>query len=230
MATDGYGPNSLLLVPLTDEVHFPRTELQLRVVEPEYREILEDLFMLGGPGELLGTVLLKPEWAQVESGDAVYGSGTAARLLGLEHHSSGCDILLRGEYRFEVEREIGCGPGRRAVVRPVLEPDLCETDPGIQVVRGELVECVSCLAQEIGERFALDGDQLSDLLDDDRTFEETVNMVAANLDITPLRKLRLLSDGLPDRALNLLAILRSRRQVLGLLRPYRHLAQGNELN
>jgi hypothetical protein len=63
-----------------------------------------------------------------------------------------------------------------------------------------------------------------------RPFEEVVNRLAADLDLPPLCKLGLLVEALPDRALELLKILRSRRTVVDLLRPFRHLAAGSELN
>ena len=44
------------------------------------------------------------------------------------------DLLLYGEFRFELEREIA-GPYRQAVVRPVEEPWLNERDAGIVAVR-----------------------------------------------------------------------------------------------
>ena len=225
----GRASSSLLLVPLSDEVHFPRTELRLRVVEPEYRELIEDLFLRGSSRELVGTVLLKPEWAQVSSGDAVFGAGTAARLIDLDVDDEGCEIVLLGQYRFEVEKELAVGPGRRAVVRRVLEPAVSEVDPGIRGVRDELIDCISSLGHDLGGRFPLDREQIWELRDD-LSFEEVVNLVAARLDLPVLRKLRLLHDNLPDRANNLLAILRNRRQVLDALGPFRHLAGGSELN
>jgi len=216
----------LPLFPLSDEVHFPRTLLHLRVVQPDYCSLIEDLFLDDrterGSETIIGTVLLKPAWAQETPDDDVYSAGTAGRIVGLWQHEDGCDILLRGEYRFVVEREISHGPYRAAVVRPVLEPALNEGDPGIQVVRSELIECTLGLSGELGSSFALDEEQLSEL-EEDLSFEEVVNLLAANLDLAPLRKQQLLSEMLPDRALNLLSILRGRRQVLDVLRPFRHL-------
>jgi len=55
-------------------------------------------------------------------------------------------------------------------------------------------------------------------------FEETVNGLAAELDVPALRKLQLLVEPLCERADSLEGILRARRRVLDLLRPYRHLA------
>lgn len=57
-----------------------------------------------------------------------------------------------------------------------------------------------------------------------------VNVLAAHLDLPALRKLQLLAEPLPERALSVLGILRARQKVLDLLRPYRHLAAGAEYN
>jgi len=57
-----------------------------------------------------------------------------------------------------------------------------------------------------------------------------VNTLAAELDLPPLRKLQLLEQALPERALEVLGILRSRRRVVDLLRPFRHLADAAENN
>ena len=48
--------------------------------------------------------------------------------------------------------------------------------------------------------------------------------------VPPLRKLQLLTEPLPERGLSVLSILRSRRQVMDMLRPFRGLAEGSERN
>ncbi len=218
------------ILPLSDEVHFPHTELRLRIVEPEAVALVEELYLEAGGECRIGTVLLQPDGepdARIEP--SVFAAGTAARLIEVESGEQGCDIVLRGEFRFEVEREIGEGPCREAWVRPILEPKLSEVDPEIRTVRRELLACAASLAGELGARFALDPEQVQDLFGELR-FEEIVNRLAAHLDIAPLRKLQLLRDRLPDRALHLLSILRSRQQVLDILRPFRHLADNARLN
>lgn len=220
----------LALFPLLDEVHFPLTELRLRVVEPDYRELIEEIHEQRGEDARIGTVLLKPDWAQDEDGDDVYTAGTAGRLIALESHDEGCDVVLRGEYRFEVEREIGAGPCREALVRPLTEPLVSELDPGVKLVRDALITCTANLAGELGERFPLPKDELFELENEDLPFEGMVNGLAARLDLTPFAKLRLLSDSLPQRARRLLSILEGRCQVLDTLRPFRHLERGAEYN
>ncbi len=225
----------LALFPLLDEVHFPRTELRLRVVEPDYCRLIEEIYDQLGEDARIGTVLLKPDWEQPGDEDGtdatdVYAAGTAGRLVAFDRHDEGCDVILHGEYRFEVEREIGVGPCREAWVRRVAEPQVSELDPAIRLVRDALVTCTASLAGELGERFPMPRDELFELESEDLPFEELVNVLAARLDLTPIAKLRLLTDFLPRRARRLLTILESRCQVLDTLRPYRHLERGADHN
>jgi hypothetical protein len=96
-------------------------------------------------------------------------------------------------------------------------------------VKSGLVELANDLAAELGERFPL---SLAALLEvaEEGSFEELVNRIAAELDLPAPRKFSLLAESLPDRALSLVSILRSRKQVIDLLRPYRPLAAKSEWN
>ncbi|MEM9558475.1 MAG: LON peptidase substrate-binding domain-containing protein [Acidobacteriota bacterium] len=222
-------PHRLAILPLSDEVHFPQTDLCLHVVLPEYCELLRERFYAAPFSARVGTVLLRPESVSLGEQAAVYHAGTAARLVDLRDTAEGCEIVLRGEFRFEVEREIEGGPCREALVRPIREAELSEHDPDVQSLRSELFDRVACLSLELGDRFELDDDQLRDLRGG-LPFEALVNHLAANLEVAPERKLQLLRDELPERAAGLLTILRCRQQVLDILRPYRHLAATAEVN
>jgi hypothetical protein len=96
-------------------------------------------------------------------------------------------------------------------------------------VRGAVLSLAHSLAEDLGESFPLSGEELEDLAGR-CGFEETVNRIAVELDLPVLRKLHLLTEAVPERALSLLAILRGRRQVVDLLSPYRHLAGKSDLN
>jgi hypothetical protein len=71
---------------------------------------------------------------------------------------------------------------------------------------------------------------VDDLASGDCAFEELVNRIASRVDVPPVRKLQLLTESLPERGLSVLSILRSRRQVMDMLRPFRRLADGTERN
>jgi uncharacterized protein len=219
------------LFPLPDVVHFPRTDLKLHVFEPRYRRLVHDLLERDEDSRWIGMVLLKPGWSRdYEGHPAVFPEGTAGRLVEAELLPDGrANVVLRGEFRFALEREFGAEPYRQAVVRPLAEPWLNETDAGIVVVRGAIVELLRALAGELGEKFPLAADEVEELAEH-CAFEELVNRVAAEFDLPPLRKLQLLVESLPERGLSVLSILRSRKQVVGLLRPFRHLASGSQYN
>jgi Lon protease-like protein len=219
----------LPLVPLADLVHFPRTELRLHVVDPSYLQLVRDLAVLEEDSRWLGVVLLKPGWRRSPEGrPEIFPGGTAARVLYLETEPDGrSELVLHGEFRFELERELGDVPYRQALVRPVEEPWLNERDAGVVAVRHALVELLRSLCQELGDTLDLD---VEDLASGDCAFEELVNRIASRVDVPLLRKLQLLTEPLPERGLSVLSILRSRRQVMDMLRPFRRLAEGSERN
>lgn len=218
----------LPLVPLTSVVHFPRTELKLHVVDPSYSQLVHDLEALDEDSRWLGVVLMKPgPRMDAEGRPEIFPGGTAARVLDLETQADGhADLLLYGEFRFELEREIE-GPYRQAVVRPVAEPWLNERDAGIVAVRRGILRLLRSLTRELGDKLPLDVD---DLATDDCAFEELINRVAARVDVPAVRKLQLLTESLPERGLSVLSILRSRQQVVDLLRPYRRRGTDPERN
>jgi Lon protease-like protein len=221
----------LPLFPLPDIVHFPRTELRLHVNEPRYCRLVHDLEEREEESRWIGVVLLKPGWVQgYEGNPEIFPGGTAGLLVeSAELPDGSSNILLYGDFRFELERECTSVPYRQAVVRPVAEPWLNEQDAGILMVRDSILRHLRELAAELGASFPLSPDELADL-GEESPFEELVNRVAAELDVPALRKLQLLVESLPERGLSVLSILRSRKQVVDLLRPYRHLADRSHLN
>ena len=209
----------LPLVPLTNVVHFPRTELKLHVLDPAFNQLVTDLAALDEDARWIGVVLMKPGPQLGPQGvPEIFPGGTAARVMDLETLADGhADLLVYGEFRFELEREIS-GPYRQGVVRPVEEPWLNEHDAGILAVRRGIVQVLRALSEELGGALPLDVD---DLASADCAFEELINRVATRMDVPPLRKLELLTESLPERGLSVLSILRSRKAVFDLLRPFR---------
>lgn len=227
------GPHSprLPLVPLADVVHFPRTELRLHVADPASRQLVRDVVEKEEDARWIGIVLLKPGAARDAAGrPEIFPGGTAGRLLDADlTPDGGADIVLHGEFRFRLQREVAAEPYREALVEPVEEPWLNERDAGIVVVRSGIQELLHWLQTELGSRFFFAESDLEELAGE-CTFEELVNRVAASLDVPPLRKQMLLQEAIPDRGLSVLSILRSRQQVIDRLRPFRHLAANSSLN
>jgi Lon protease-like protein len=224
-------PTLLPLFPLLDFVHFPRTDIKIHVAEPRFRRLVRDVAEQQDEDKRwIGVVLMKPVWEGAASRPEVFPGGTAGRMIDVEFLPDGrSNVLLRGEFRFELKRELATDPYPQALVRPIVEPALDEADAGIQVVRGGILQTTRSLAAELGESFPISTDEIEDLAGM-CCFEELVNRLAAELDLPALRKLQLLIESLPDRALSVLSILRSRQQVVDLLRPYRHLAGTSQLN
>ena len=231
--TDGAaGKPCIPLVPLPDIVHFPRTALKVQVSEPRYLRLIHDVLAREEEERWVGVVLLKPGWGRDAAGrPEIFPGGTAGRLVEAETVAHGSTrILLLGDFRFEIEEEVGGdAPYRRGVVRPVEEPRLDEQDAGVVAVRRELLAKAGRLAAELGERFPFTAEEIEDLAGH-CGFEELINRLAAACDLPPLRKLQLLTESLPERGLSLLSIFDSRRQVLDSLRPFRRLAGGSEHN
>jgi uncharacterized protein len=221
----------LPLFPLLDFVHFPRTEIKIHVAEPRFRKLVRDVAdQQEEENRCIGVVLMKPVWEGAESRPEIFPGGTAGRLVDVEFLPDGrSNVVLHGEFRFELKRELAREPYPQALVTPIVEPQFDEGDAGIQVVRGDIVQTTRSLAAELGESFPISMDEVEDLADW-CCFEELVNRLASELDLPALRKLQLLIESLPDRALSVLSILRSRQQVVDLLRPYRHLAGASPLN
>lgn len=229
--TDGSDTTRLPLFPLPDVVHFPRTELRIHVTDPRHRQLIHNVLEQDEEVRWIGMVLLKPGQRYDAGGlPEIFPGGTAGRLVEAEPFPDGSvQVLLVGDFRFELQREVGHGRFREAVVRPVPEPPLNEQDAGIVTVRRAVLDLVGSLAAEMGERFPFSAEEI-ELLGEHCDFEELINRLAAHVDLPPLRKLQLLIESLPERGLSLLSILRSRRQVLDLLRPFRRLAGSSEHN
>lgn len=234
MSTGAHGPR-LPLFPVADLVHFPRTELKLHVAEPCFRRMVRDVIAIEEEdARRIGIVLLKPGPTLDAAGQPeIFPGGTAGRLLDAEMLPDGCsNIVLRGEFRFRLQREVADQPYRQALVEAVEEPWLNERDAGVVAVRSGILAQLRGLAAELGERFPFGEEMIGELEErrDGCAFEELVNRIAADLDVPALRKQALLQEALPDRGLSVLSILRSRQLVIDRLRPFRHLAANNQLN
>ncbi len=219
----------LPLLPLPDLVHFPKTDLRLKISEPGGLPLVRDLMLIEDEERWLGTVLLKPS-EEGEEGAQVFSAGTAARVLELEDQIDGYEILLRGAFRFEVKRELSENSYREAMVLPLEEPRLSEVDPGILMLKEELLTCTSSLIDQLREQFPVTEELLTTMREDELSFEHVVNRLAATVELSPIRKLQLLNESLPDRAVELLSILRSQLKVLELLYPFRHLERRSAYN
>ena len=221
----------LPLLALDDAVCFPGTVLVTTVSDDGGRSLVREMMRRDAGERWLGIVLSLPGGGRDPFGRReVFPGGTAGRVIEARHDDGDALVVLGGEFRFEISRQVpGAAPYRRAVIRPLGEVSLDDEDPGVQQLRTRLLDLVHGLLPELGESVTLDLDAVAEL----RTghgIEAVVNRLAAGLDLPALRKLELLLASLPQRGEALVSILENRRSVLDRLRPWRHLAAHPELN
>jgi Lon protease-like protein len=209
------------LFPLPNVVHFPDTVLRLHVFEPRYRQMVADLMSLDPSMRWIGMALLRPVQPLGEERLEIFEEGTAGLLTAVELLPDGrSHIDLQGGFRFLVEREIEARPYRRALVRPLPEPEPEGSELEARALRLELVRAARSLAREMGACFPVASAAIEELAACAR-LSGVVNRLAAELDLPVLRKQALLVADLEERGASILRILRSRQRVLDLLRPYR---------
>ncbi len=103
------------LFPLPSTVFYPKTRLPLHIFEPRYRQMVSEA--LKGEGRI-GMVLLKPGWEEnYHAAPAIVEVGCVGMI---EHHiefpDGKYDMVLRGQSRFRVAREIPGKPYRLAEI------------------------------------------------------------------------------------------------------------------
>jgi hypothetical protein len=216
------GPDLQLPLLLSPRVLFPCTELRV----PLDGALLHDLLLTPPEHRWLGVVLAVPAGGETASG--IYPAGTACRVLELEPDAAGARVRLLGARRFRMLASPDAEPYPRARVHLLPEPELDESAPALVRLRRDLEERLGEARRLLGEALPLPAEQLKKLVD--APFEELVNRAATALDVPELRQLELLTLSLPERALEITGILRSRIKLMALLAPYRHLAAGAEVN
>ena len=217
------------MLPLTDTVHFPHTDLALDGDEPAFRRMVRDVIDKEESPRWIGIVLTKPGGKRGAPPD-IFPEGTAGRILDSDFRADGhTEVVLHGEFRFELRQELILEPYREAVVHPLTDPWLNERDAGLVAVRTALLTLLRSLAEDLKEHFPIQRDEV-DALAGKCFFEELINHVAAEIDVPARRKLELLHAPIPERGLSLLSILQGRRDTVDLLRTFRHLLRDAQLN
>lgn len=212
-------PLLLPLFPLPDIVHFPGTALPLHVFEPRYRKLVADLLERPEVERRIGMILVARD---VETGAAeLLEPGCAGRLTAHEPLEDGrSNIVLMGEFRFALEREVPGEPYRRALVRPLAD-EVARIDwERAERLERELVRLTGAVAAASGDAWPID---LAELAGRGRPGQllALVNRLAAGLDLPSLRKQTLLAEPPLGRAEQLAGILRSRLKLLTTLAPFR---------
>jgi len=212
----------LPLFPLPGVVLFPAARLPLHVFEARYRCLVSDLLALPAAERRIGMILA------VRGGDGeieMLEPGCAGRLVEHQPLADGrSNIVLEGEFRFAVEREVEGRPYRRALVHALPEGIAALDAERAAEAHAELLRLTAAVVRAAGARSPIDLALVAGLGAPER-LPELVNRLAAGLDLPALRKQSLLAEATLDRARELAGILRSRVRLLDALGPFRHLAE-----
>jgi len=113
-------PVSLPIFPLPDLTFFPHTLLPLHIFEARYRAMITDCL---ARDRQLAVVGLKPGYeADYDGRPAVHAVAGAGRIVRYERLATGrFNVLLKGERRIRIEREVPADTLYRMVVATPLE-------------------------------------------------------------------------------------------------------------
>lgn len=194
-------PTTIPIFPLPNVVLFPSVDLPLHIFEPRYREMASDAM---DGDKLIGMVLLKPNWRDdYEGAPAIYPIGCVGHIDKFELLDDGrSNLVLRGQRRFEVTKEIPGRSYRRAEVTWAPMPTNEPNEP----VRERLRACVVELLERAGKEGPA---QIWERLPKDWT--KLVNLLAFGLPLKEVEKMALLEcTGCAARAERMIEILEFR--------------------
>ncbi len=113
-------------------VHFPYTLIPLRVFEPRYRQLVDEVTESSEP---FGVVLIERGF-EVGGGDTRFTIGTAAEILETSPLDDGTlAVVARGVRRIQIDEWLDDDPSPRAVVRDLDDTPGDDPDPSAAVQR-----------------------------------------------------------------------------------------------
>jgi uncharacterized protein len=204
------------ILPLPNNVLFPRTILPLRIFEPRYQQLVRDV--LAEDGEM-GVVLLEPGWEpDYYDSPAVFGIGGMGAIS--EHETQDdrhIRILLQGLTRFRLEEFVQQKPYR--VARIEMVKDKVPTDS--REIR-RMSRLLLRYFREMAE--AAESERTSLRVLDKLDFHTLVNSVCASLNFSIYEKQRLLEfEDVRKRGESVLSVLRNQVRQVRLISRFRHL-------
>ena len=174
-------PPSIRIFPLGEVVLFPDTLLPLHIFEPRYRKMLSDSL---ADDRLIGMVLLRG--SDDAEKPAVYPVGCAGRIVRHEPLADGRSfIVLRGEVRFRIRRELALEEPYR-VVEPQALWEAPAPAENMRAWRAELKRRVDAYLSMAGESEPLEK------LFAKQSLERIVNYLCATLPLEVVEKQSLL--------------------------------------
>ncbi len=161
------------LFPLPSSVFFPKTVLPLHIFEPRYRDMVAHSVETG---QWIGMVLLEPGYEnEYFDSPAVKSVGCAGNLEKWDQQDDGkYNIVLRGQSRFRIVREVGDRLFREAEVEilpPVNDRQFAENDPEIARLMNSYQQFTELLPDQNPQNVELE-------LSDSDTLGEVVDLLA----------------------------------------------------
>lgn len=215
------------IFPLPNVVLFPDTLLPLHVFEPRYRQMVADLLARPAAERHVGMILSARNAAGTLD---LLEPGCVGRLVAHEPLDDGrSHIVLAGETRFGIAREVAGKPYRQAVVEPLADDIPLVAAERAESAHAELLALAASVVSASYGGSPLDLSSLAGLGAPSR-LAALANRIASQLDLPIARKQSLLAEPPLARAEELAGILRSRVKLLRSLAPFRHLAANPEHN
>ena len=161
------------LFPLPSSVFYPKTVLPLHIFEPRYRNMIAHSIETG---QWIGMVLLEPGYEnEYFNNPAVKTIGCAGNLEKWDRQDDGkYNVVLRGQSRFRIVREVGDRLFREAEVEilpSVNDRQFAENDPEIAQLMNSYQQFTKLLPEKNPQNMELE-------LSDSDTLGEVVDLLA----------------------------------------------------
>ena len=192
-------PVSLPIFPLPELTFFPHTLLPLHIFEARYRAMITDCL---ARDRQLAVVGLKPGYeADYDGRPAVHAVAGAGRIVRYERLATGrFNILLKGERRIRIEREVPADTLYRMVVATPL-PDVGADRPSLPGLAKDVRE--RCL--RILDALGRSNQEMRESLEAPRSPAELCDQVASGVIPSPALRQALLEETDVERRLKGLA-------------------------
>lgn len=156
---------TISLFPLPNSVFYPGTILPLHIFEKRYRQMLSDAI---DSGQWIGMVLLQPGYEEEYNGKPdIVPVGCAGSLdQWIKHDDGKYDIVLRGQSRFRIVREVGDTLYRQAEVELLNNVNDQTIDPSADLYRqliGKFHAFTSQLPLDNAQKVEMDAQDCSTL-------------------------------------------------------------------